>query len=130
MTRRTNSGFIALPALAWGAIGAVVVILGLGIALKVQSARLESCQADRVKLEAQAKVLGAQIAEQNRAVEKLASEGVKKAKEAAKALRRAEGRAQVWADNAARLRAVLTATRPAGEAVPTSCEAAWQEIRK
>jgi hypothetical protein len=43
------------------------------------------------------------------------------------ALRKAEGRAKVWEDNASRLRAALTMRKPDG---PTDCKAAWQEIRK
>lgn len=120
-------GFIALPAMAWAALAAGVVILGLGVALKVQSARLESCQADRVKLEAQARILGAQLSEQNRAVEALRAAGIAKAKEAAKALAKAEGRALVWEADSARWRAVLAGRKPTD---PTDCKTAWTEIRK
>lgn len=125
-----QAGFIQLPMLGWAAVAAGVVILGLGIALKVQSARLESCQADRVKLEAQARILGAQIAEQNRAVQALREAGIRKEAAAAQALASATQRARTWQDNAARLRAVLTAPRPAGEPAPVSCADAWKEIRK
>lgn len=51
-------GFIQLPLMAWGAIGVGLVILGLGIALKVQSARLESCKVEYAAFVAQVKVLG------------------------------------------------------------------------
>lgn len=37
-------GFIDLPAMAWGAIAAGVVIVGLGAAVKFQSYRLETCK--------------------------------------------------------------------------------------
>lgn len=126
---RSQRGFLlpALPMMAWGAIAAGVVIVGLGVALKVQSARLESCQADRVKLEAQARILGAQIAEQNRAVEALRSAGVAKAEEGAKALARAQGRARVWEDNAVKLQNALKNRKPTD---PQDCMAAWREIRK
>ena len=120
-------GFIQLPMMAWGAIAAGVVILGLGVALKVQSARLESCQADRVKLESQAKVLGAQIAEQNRAVEALRDAGIRKEAEGIKALRKAEGRAKVWEDDSARWRAVLAGRKPTDA---QDCKTAWSELRK
>lgn len=123
-------GFIALPPLAWAAIAAGVVIAGLGIALKIQSARLESCQADRVKLEAQSRILGAQLAEQNRAVQALREAGIRKEAAAAQALARATQRARTWEDNAARLRGVLTAPRPAGEPAPEDCKAAWAVIRE
>ena len=122
----TERGFIALPPMAWGAIAAGVVIAGLGIALKVQSARLESCQADRVKLEAQARVLGAQIAEQNRAVEALRESGIRKEAEGIKALRKAEGRAKVWEDDSARWRAVLAGRKPTDA---QDCKTAWTDIR-
>lgn len=39
-------GFIALPMMAWGAIAAGVVILGLGVALRVQTARLDGVRAE------------------------------------------------------------------------------------
>lgn len=120
-------GFITLPIMGWVAVAAGVVILGLGVALKVQSARLDTCQADKVKLEAQAKILGAQIAEQNRAVEALAAAGAAKTAAGAKALAKAEGKAKVWEDNAFSLRAVLTNRKPTD---PQDCKAAWQEIRK
>lgn len=123
---RRQRGFLHLPMMAWGAIAAGVVILGLGVALKVQSARLESCQADRVKLEAQARVLGAWIAEQNRAVEALAAEADRKQATSAQALRKAEGRARVWDDNAARLRAILASRKPTD---PQDCAEAWETIR-
>ena len=120
----------ALPAMGWAAIAAGVVIIGLGVALKVQSARLESCQADQVKLEAQAKILGSQIAEQNRAVDALRDAAAKKQAAGAVALRKAEGKAKVWEGQAGRLTAILTAPRPAGEVAPTGCIQAWEEIRK
>lgn len=44
--------------MAWGAIGAGLLILGLGLALKVQTARLDSCKAEYAAFVAQVKVLG------------------------------------------------------------------------
>ena len=67
---------------------------------------------------------------QNDALAALKAEADKKQARAAQALAGATQKARVWEDNAARLRAVLTAPRKAGEAAPTSCEAAWKEIRK
>lgn len=44
--------------MAWAALAAGVVILGLGVALKVQSARLESCQAEYATFKAEVKLFG------------------------------------------------------------------------
>ena len=92
----------------------------------IQTYRLKGCQADSAKLAAQVTVMGAQIGEQNRAVEALAAEGARKAQEASKAIAKAEVKAKVWTDNALRLQAVLTARKPTDA---TDCKAAWQEIR-
>lgn len=51
-------GFIQLPLLGWAAVAAGMVIAGLGIALKVQSARLESCQNEYATFKAEVKALG------------------------------------------------------------------------
>lgn len=51
-------GFIALAPMAWAAIAAGAVILSLGIAVKVQSARLDACKAEYAKFEAEVKALG------------------------------------------------------------------------
>ena len=67
---------------------------------------------------------------QNEALAALKAAADAKAARAAQALAGATQKAKVWEDNAARLRAVLTAPRKAGEAAPTSCDAAWAEIRK
>ena len=92
----------------------------------IQTYRLKGCQADSAALEAQVTVMGAQIGEQNRAVEALAAEGARKAKEGAQALAKAEVKAKVWTDNALRIQAVLLARKPTDA---TDCKAAWQEIR-
>lgn len=55
-------GFITLPLMAWGAIGAGVIILGLGIGVKVQTSRLESCKQEFSIFRAQVKVLGDEAA--------------------------------------------------------------------
>ena len=54
----TERGFIQLPMMAWAAIGVGVIIVGLSIALKIQSARLESCKAEYAQFRAEVKVLG------------------------------------------------------------------------
>lgn len=75
----------------------------------------------------QVATMGGQIKEQNAAVDALKAAGEQKAKEAATALKAAEGKAKVWQDNAVRLQGVLTARKPDG---PKDCKAAWEEIRK
>ena len=99
----------------------------LGAALGVQTYRLNSCQAELAGAQAQVVVMGAQIKEQNRAVEALQAAGAKKQAESAAALRKAEGRARVWDEQAKRLSAALTSRKPDG---PKDCTAAWAEIRK
>lgn len=46
MTPLGSRGFVQLPVMAWAALGAALVIAGLGVAVKVQTARLQACQAD------------------------------------------------------------------------------------
>ena len=93
----------------------------------VQTYRLKLCAAEGKAAQAQVVVLGAQLGEQNRAVEALQAAGQQKAKEAAQALAKADAKAKVWQDNAVRLQGVLTARKPDG---PKDCKAAWEEIRK
>ena len=94
-------------------------------AIGIQTLRLQWCQGGRAEDQARITVLGAQIAEQNRAVEELERQGAAKATEAAKALRKAETRARTWDDHAKRLRSILTARKP--EEVK-SCSDAWAKI--
>ena len=53
-----NTGFIALPLLGWVTIGMGMVILSLGVGLKVQNSRLESCKAEYAAFVAQVKMAG------------------------------------------------------------------------
>ena len=53
-----SRGFIALPIWAYAAIGAAVVIAGLGIAVKVQTSRLEAVKAEYAGFVAQVKAAG------------------------------------------------------------------------
>lgn len=53
-----QSGFITLPFTAYIAIGASAVILGLSIAVKVQSSRLASCKAEFAAFQADVKAKG------------------------------------------------------------------------
>jgi len=105
----------------------VIALAILGAALGLQTYRLHSCQAELAGARAQVMVMGAQIKEQNRAVEALQAAGAKKQAESAAALLKAEGRARVWDEQAKRLTAILTTRKPDG---PKDCAAAWAEIRK
>lgn len=51
-------GFIQLSPTLWLAIGVGVLVAGLGIALKVQTARLDSCKADHAAFVAMVKAEG------------------------------------------------------------------------
>jgi seryl-tRNA synthetase len=51
-------GFIQLSLLGWAAVGAFLLILGLSVALKVQSARLEAVQAEYTVFKTEVKRLG------------------------------------------------------------------------
>jgi nitric oxide reductase large subunit len=57
----------------------------------------------------------------------LAEETAQKQAQSAQALRKAEGRAKVWDDQAKRLTAILAARKPTD---PQDCKAAWVELRK
>jgi len=105
----------------------VIALAILGAALGVQTYRLNSCQAELAGAQAQVVVMGAQIKEQNRAVEALQAAGAKKASESAQALRKAEVKSKTWEDNATRLRSILTNRKPSDD---KSCMAAWKTIRE
>ena len=53
-----SRGFIALPIWGYAAIGAAVVIAGLGLALKVQTSRLDAVRAEYAGFVAQTKAIG------------------------------------------------------------------------
>jgi len=109
------------PGLAGLAIAGALAVAG------VQTWRLHSCQADIAAQREQVAILGASLAEQNRAVEALRTEGIRRQATAAQALAKAEGRAKVWDEQAKRLQAALTARKPTDS---KECKDAWQELRK
>lgn len=80
----------------------------------------EACNTARV-------AMGEQIKQQNAAVDSLKATADAKQATASQALAKAEGRAKVWEDNSARLRAVLASRKPTD---PQDCKSAWTEIRK
>ena len=109
-----------------GAALAVMGAIGAGYHTVKKSGYTEAVAEYRPKLEA----CQASVKAQNEALAALKAAADAKAARAAQALAGATQKARVWEDNAARLRAVLTAPRKTGEAAPTSCDAAWAEIRK
>ena len=120
-------GFIPLGLLGYGLLALAILGTLAGIGYSIRKAG-----ADAVRAELQPKLdeCAAAVQRQNDAIARLHEEAAKKQAAAAQALAGATRKARVWEDNAARLRAVLTAPRKAGEAAPTSCDAAWAEIRK
>lgn len=58
MAGNRQRGFITLPFTAWMAIGASAVILGLSVAVKVQSSRLASCKAEFAAFQADVRAKG------------------------------------------------------------------------
>lgn len=71
-----------------------------------------------------------EVEKHNAAAKAMAEESAKRQAAASKALANASASAKVWEGQASRLTAVLTAPRPAGEPVQTTCEAAWKAIRE
>lgn len=53
-----SRGFISLPVWGYAALGAAVVIAGLGVALKVQTSRLDAVKAEYAGFVAQVEALG------------------------------------------------------------------------
>ena len=115
-----------------GLLGPLLAGLALVAALTAFVAYERKAGADKVRAELAPKLAACagEIAKQNEALAALAKVQAEKQAKAAQALAGATKKARVWEDNAAKLRAVLTAPRKAGEAVPTDCKAAWDEIRR
>lgn len=108
-------GFISLP-LA-GAVAAGAVILALGLALKVQGARLDAKEAELEACTTRYAETLKLVEKQNKAVESLESEAKKRARNAAAALAKArEGRDSLNAE-IARLRAATGSGKSCAEAV-------------
>ena len=112
----------------FGILIAGIVLIG-SLAGFVAMERKAGGDAVRAKLQPKLEACEGAVKAQNDALAALKAAGDAKAARAAQALAGATQKARVWEDNAARLRAVLTAPRKAGEAAPTSCNAAWKEIR-
>lgn len=104
-------GFIQLPMMAWGAIAAGAVILGLTGALYAQNVRLAGCKAELRGAQSQLTVLGSQIEAQNAAVTVLEADGKRRTAEAATALQAARAAAAGARTQADRLEAALAQRR-------------------
>lgn len=122
----TQKGFISLGLTGYLAIGAGVVILALGLAVKVQSARLDAAQQKALALEQQVAQWTAAAKECSDATKKADEEAKKRARTAAIALEAArKGQASSKAE-AERLRGLI-GSKPA-----TDCPArdGVAEVRK
>ena len=102
-----------------GAIAAGVVIAGLGLALKVQSARLDSTKADLEACSTRYQSALDSISKQNAAIDSLLAKAEKKRKDSEQALavaRKGQGKAQA---EIARLKSLKPSgtSCPAGDAV-------------
>lgn len=76
---------------------------------------------DEVRAELQPKLTACQTQ-----IQSLADETARKQAASVQALRKAEGKAKVWEDNAALLRKALTSRKPTD---PQDCKSAWETIR-
>ena len=86
---RADRGFIAIPLAGYAAIAAGAVILSLGIALKVQSARLDAAKAETEACKTRYAETLDLVRKQNKAVEALEVESKKRTRTAAAALAKA-----------------------------------------
>jgi len=114
------SGFIALPITGYIALAAGAVIIGLLLALKVQSARLDAKDAELTACASRYAETLKNVNLANKRVEELAADSAKRARIAAAALAKArQGEGSLTAE-INRLRA----------AKPADCAAAVAEVRK
>src|SRR5690349_18907057 len=106
-----------MPLIAYGLIAlAILGAVGTGVY------KVKQWGADEVRAELQPKLDACEGR-----IKALAEETAQKEAQSAQALRKAEGRAKVWDDQAKRLSAILTSRKPTD---PQDCKAAWTEIRK
>ena len=113
-------GFLLAGPMLYAAIGAGVVIVGLSVALKVQSSRLAAAQENLAACRATNAVLNDQIASQNAAVEAWEKAAEQAKDRAAKALRAANEAAKASKGEIERLKAakpIVQGDCPAGQAV-------------
>lgn len=101
-------------------LAALLAFVGMAVALKIQSARLESAQAKVAECEAQRDILAKQVEKQNKAVSDMSEAAAKRARIAQAALAKARQEAGSLDAEIARLRGVK----------PADCAAAVAEVRK
>ena len=92
-----DRGFLLAGPALYAAIGAGVIIVGLSVAVKIQSARLGAAQEELAACRASNAVLNDQINRQNEAVKALETEGQerqKRAQGALEAARKGQAKAQ------------------------------------
>lgn len=103
---------VALQALLYTCAGLLLICIGLGVAVEIQSSRITAANATIGKLQAEKKSLGDQISTQNRAVEQWKGAAVYQAQRAEDAAKKAEKIRTVTVE---RVREVTVA------AIPQSC---------
>lgn len=79
-------GFIALPIMGWAAVAAGAVILALGVAVKVQTSRLDSCKEASAAFQATVKAEGEAAAKEAARVNQINLKAWEKANAKIKAL--------------------------------------------
>lgn len=103
---------VALQALLYTCAGLLLICIGLGVAVEIQSTRLTAANATIGKLQVEKKSLGEQISTQNRAVELWKGAAVYQAQRAEDAAKKAE---QIRTVTVERVREVTVAS------IPQSC---------
>lgn len=116
----TQRGFISLSLMGWAAVAAGVVIVGLSVALKIQSSRLDAAQQKSIALEQQVAQWTGIAKACSDATEKLAKAAETAQKRAQAALSKARRGSVATQAEIARLRAANSQT----------CEAAVKTVRE
>ena len=117
----TQRGFIALPLMWWAAIGAGAVILCLGVAVKVQTARVGALHKELAYMESSRDLWKDAAETCSKATAEAAAEAQKRARKAQDAL----AKAQEASGNAESEIARLRSAKPSGAACPAG-EAVWK----
>jgi len=117
----TQRGFIALPLAGYVALGMGAVILALGLALKIQSARLDAATQQVVTLKQQVAQWRAAAKTCSDATEAAEKEAKSRQTAALQALQRVREASKVSAGEVTRLKALIGSNKavecPAGRAV-------------
>jgi len=113
----------------WKVLGGAAV-LGLALALYVQTVRLGAAQAEREAALAQLQVLGKKVEAQNQAVQRLEAEGKARAAAAAQAAARARQQAAGLGSQVDALQALLDAQGGPGRAGACPAGNAVKDVRR